>query len=151
MSSRTSDTISAGQAHSSDTEKGLNRERSSQDTDQAGADEERSAMKEADKDMVSDKYQVTLDQEDDPLCFSVWRKWIAVLIVSSGALCAVAASSMAGLYMLSRASFRLMRTFRLLSRRSAFPMTCMSGARLRFSASVCSQWGLVRVIEIRRR
>ncbi len=111
MSSRTSETISgdAAQARSaSDTEKGLDRERSSQETDRAGSSEEPSAMKEANKDMVPDKYQVALDQNDDPLSFSAWRKWVAVFVISSGALCATAASSMAGLYMRSHGSFRLM-------------------------------------------
>ena len=59
MSSRTSDTISAGQAPP-DTEKGLDRERSSQETNQAGFDEERSAIKEANKDMASEGLRLHL-------------------------------------------------------------------------------------------
>lgn len=41
-----------------------------------------------------DKLEVALEQEDDPKALPVWRKWIIVLVICSGALCATCASSM---------------------------------------------------------
>ena len=39
-------------------------------------------------------WEVTLDEHEDPKALATWYKWVIVLIVSSGAMCATAASSM---------------------------------------------------------
>ena len=49
---------------------------------------------ESDAESTDDKYAVALEQEDDPKCLPIWRKWVIVLVICSGALCATCASSM---------------------------------------------------------
>ncbi|KAH9947262.1 MFS general substrate transporter [Amylocystis lapponica] len=76
MSSHTTETLSA------DTEK--------QDKQQAAA-----LPPPPDADSLSDQYQVVLDPEDDPKNMSKVRRWIAVSVIGSAALCATFASSVA--------------------------------------------------------
>ncbi|KAJ7902327.1 MFS general substrate transporter [Mycena leptocephala] len=38
---------------------------------------------------------VTLDPSEDPLCFSTFRKWLAVCVIAAGSFCVTCASSMA--------------------------------------------------------
>ncbi|KAJ6538832.1 major facilitator superfamily domain-containing protein [Mycena vulgaris] len=42
-----------------------------------------------------DDHLVSLDASEDPLCFSTFRKWLAVAVISSGSFCVTCASSMA--------------------------------------------------------
>ncbi|KAH9890572.1 MFS general substrate transporter [Cubamyces lactineus] len=42
---------------------------------------------------TSDPYRVKLETQDDPKSLPSWRKWLAVLIISSSSLCATFASS----------------------------------------------------------
>ncbi|KAI0751317.1 MFS general substrate transporter [Daedaleopsis nitida] len=44
-----------------------------------------------------DPYLVHLEQEDDPKCLPLWRKWLAVIVISVSSLCATFASSVAAL------------------------------------------------------
>ncbi|CCM05653.1 uncharacterized protein FIBRA_07883 [Fibroporia radiculosa] len=46
-------------------------------------------------DTKRDQYQVTLDASEDPKAMSTCRKWVIVLVISSAALCATFASSIA--------------------------------------------------------
>ncbi|KAJ6498747.1 major facilitator superfamily domain-containing protein [Mycena sanguinolenta] len=43
----------------------------------------------------SDDRLVSLDPSEDPLCFSSFRKWLAVAVISAGSFCVTCASSMA--------------------------------------------------------
>ncbi|KAF8206611.1 major facilitator superfamily domain-containing protein [Mycena galopus ATCC 62051] len=43
----------------------------------------------------SDDHLVSLDPAEDPLCFSSFKKWLAVAVISSGSFCVTCASSMA--------------------------------------------------------
>ncbi|KAJ7267696.1 MFS transporter [Mycena haematopus] len=45
--------------------------------------------------LEDDRFRVSLDPAEDPLCFSSFRKWLAVMVISSGSLCVTCASSMA--------------------------------------------------------
>ncbi|OBZ71923.1 putative drug/proton antiporter YHK8 [Grifola frondosa] len=49
-----------------------------------------------DTDSLHEQFEVTLDPEDDPKDLPAFRKWIAVLVISTSALCATFASSVAG-------------------------------------------------------
>lgn len=40
-----------------------------------------------------DKFQVVLDSSEDPQSLSTLKKWVAVVVISSGSLCATSASS----------------------------------------------------------
>ncbi|KAG9310763.1 major facilitator superfamily domain-containing protein [Chiua virens] len=42
-----------------------------------------------------DPFLVTLEPEDNPQCMSTFRRWLAVLVISSASLCATCASSVA--------------------------------------------------------
>ena len=42
----------------------------------------------------ADPYLCTLDPDDDPKNLPLWRKWAAVLTISSASLCATCTSSM---------------------------------------------------------
>jgi hypothetical protein len=37
---------------------------------------------------------VSLDPSEDPLCFSTFRKWLAVCVIAAGSFCVTCASSM---------------------------------------------------------
>jgi hypothetical protein len=41
----------------------------------------------------SDDRLVSLDPAEDPLCFSTFRKWLAVMVICAGAFCVTCASS----------------------------------------------------------
>lgn len=43
--------------------------------------------------LVDAKYEVTLDPKDDPMNFTVFKKWTIVLTICSAALCVASASS----------------------------------------------------------
>lgn len=45
---------------------------------------------------LEDPYKVFIEEEDDPKNVSTSRKWIAVLVISLGAMCVTCASSVAG-------------------------------------------------------
>jgi hypothetical protein len=50
----------------------------------------------------SDAFQVTLDENENPLNMPSWRKWTAIVVLSAGALCATCLSSVVRLtFMLS--------------------------------------------------
>jgi len=44
----------------------------------------------------SSPWEVTLEKSEDPKAVAVWYKWVTVLTVSCGAMCATCASSMVG-------------------------------------------------------
>ena len=56
---------------------------------------EKSPLGEIRQSNLVDPYLVTLEAHDDPQNMAALRRWIAVLVISSGALCVTAASSVA--------------------------------------------------------
>lgn len=97
MSSKSSEVLNPGATGSNpspDPEKGLCRERPSQETVHPSDEDQPPVIKDEVDGTESDKYQVNLEAEDDPKNFAVWRKWMIVFAISSGALCATSASSM---------------------------------------------------------
>ena len=93
---------------------------------------------------IPDKLEVALEQEDDPKALPVWRKWIIVLVICSGALCATCASSMVRIVKsMCNHELRLTASDRLPLRRRVCVGISMSAARSRSLASVCSCWDSV--------
>ena len=45
-------------------------------------------------DAVEEQFLVRLEAEDDPKHMKNFRKWVIILVVSAGAMCATCASSM---------------------------------------------------------
>lgn len=48
----------------------------------------------ADLNNLSEKYLVTLNENEDPKHLPEYRKWVAVAVIAAGAFCATSASSM---------------------------------------------------------
>ncbi|KAJ3544006.1 hypothetical protein NM688_g5793 [Phlebia brevispora] len=100
MSLKASETFVPDNARqASDPEQGLTPETSSQETilhPKEKSDKQPPIIKdEIDGSAEDDKYEVRLEEEDDPKNLPVWRKWLIVSVICSGALCATCASSMA--------------------------------------------------------
>ena len=74
-----------------DVEKGVKKESSS---DQQTLQSVEPPIAKDEIDQIQDDYEVTLESSDDPKQRAVWRKWLIVSVICSGALCATCASSM---------------------------------------------------------
>ncbi|KAF8200040.1 major facilitator superfamily domain-containing protein [Mycena galopus ATCC 62051] len=64
----------------------------------------------------SDDHLVSLEPAEDPLCFSTFKKWLAVAVISTGSFCVTCASSMLGMaqeFHVSRESTILMIVYLL--------------------------------------
>ncbi|KAK7018861.1 RNA polymerase II-associated protein [Favolaschia claudopus] len=58
-------------------------------------EDSRTLANEQTQEKSADDHLVSLDATEDPLCFSAFKKWLAVAVIASGSFCVTCASSMA--------------------------------------------------------
>lgn len=95
-----------------------------------------------------DPYLVTLEPEDDPKCMSTLRRWVAVVVISSAALCVACASSVVRVFRLLVWLVALADSVRLPLQKRGLLKHYMYRMRYRFLPSVSMSLGLVPVLSL---